>query len=413
MHTFLRALRSIKGIPGGNRRLDQAEGKRLMGKRGPMDMQQQLTPRQSLVLSTFYAMPETRVVFPKSERGGIWEEFKRRGDVKELDNLRIKCPALAIEIERARDSESHIQSAVFSECSYAQTLANQLQLNNFHDIRETSDSVLPTATVRILRESGLAARYAYLNHDKSTVLIQAGGHGGIDSLLISNHHNEAIRLEFKEPHAKTSEPDLPRYGEDGLLRVDEAWLSKYPQFKDMVTEQVRQELNFFMAAGSNINDFTPMSVERAVRDNYQGAKFADVFLTEDERGYLTLIPSTDASTFGRLKGEIRPAGRNPYPVWTPGALAQVIREKGGEVTHDLVSMPLSAMTPASPRGGTGISRYKLNPLFFVYEEDAQVDMSQVRFSIHNVRQLKPTISAHMDFRGMDVHEVREFYLGGQ
>ena len=33
-------------------------------------------------------------------------------------------------------------------------------------------------------------------------------------------------IEFKEPGAKTSEPDLPKYGEDGFLVVNDKWLEK-------------------------------------------------------------------------------------------------------------------------------------------------------------------------------------------
>lgn len=371
------------------------------------------TNRQSFAMNAFYAMPETRVVFSKSERQDVWNEFKTTGSVSQLPQIRQKCPALAAEIDRAYLSDSLIQSAVFSECSYAQTLATKLRLTSFLDLRDAPSTTLPSETRLILDTHAITARYAYLNDDKSIALIQAGGHNGIDALLISHQHNEVIRLEFKEPAAKTSEPDLPQYGEDGLLRVDQAWLTKNPQFHDMVMDQANSRLNFFDVAGSNINDFAPESIERAVRENYQGEKFADLFLTEDSDGFLTLIPSTDASKWADLKGEIRPAGRNHYKVWTPGALDQVIRERGGQYSQDLVSIPLTSLATAAPRGGTGISRYKLHPFFFVKAKDARVELSQVRFNIRSIRQIRPTISAHMYFTGLNVRKVKDFYLGGQ
>ena len=67
----------------------------------------------------------------------------------------------------------------------------------------------------LLKSYSLVPRYVYYNSDKSRMLIQAGGCNGIDSALITVMDLNIYTIEFKEQGAKASEPDLPKYGEDG------------------------------------------------------------------------------------------------------------------------------------------------------------------------------------------------------
>ena len=98
--------------------------------------------------------------------------------------------------------------------------------------------------------------------DGRRMLIQAGGCGGVDSALITVFDLKIFTIEFKEPGAKTSEPDLPKYGEDGILKITEEFLAQYPQFSAMLYEQAG--LNFFEVMGSNVNDFSPESINQAI-----------------------------------------------------------------------------------------------------------------------------------------------------
>ena len=72
--------------------------------------------------------------------------------------------------------------------------------------------------------------------------------------------------------------------------------------------------------GSNVHDFDPRSVNAAVTKNYQAKKFADVLCTEDKDTRLVMLPINQAQLWAKTEGEIRPAGRNHYAVWTPNAL---------------------------------------------------------------------------------------------
>ena len=193
-------------------------------------------------MQEFYSINPTKVIFNKTERRVLWDKATKR--VKDLDffELNKRCPALAHQIKRSYESGNNIQSAVFSECVYAQTFANMMQLTRFVNCFE-EDNFIPSSVKSLLSSYHLVPRYVYSTVDKRRMLIQAGGCDGIDSALITVIDLAIYTIEFKEQGAKTSEPDLPKYGEDGALVITEKWLKANPQFEAMLNEQ--KGLNFF------------------------------------------------------------------------------------------------------------------------------------------------------------------------
>lgn len=239
------------------------------------------------------------------------------------------------------------------------------------------------------------------------MLIQAGGCNGIDSALISVVDLNIYTIEFKEPGAKTSEPDLPKYKENGLLFVTNKFLMSYPQFKEMLDEQ--KDLNFFDVMGSNINNFSKESINIAVSNNYT-KKYADVICTEDKEGYLVMIPVNQISLWAKIEGEIRPAGRNHYDVWTPQKLKYFLLEKNAKITNNKVSVSKDKLSARKERGGDGkLSGYKINPLFFVYLDDCEIKGQDVIFSFSSIRQLNPTIAGKMYFKNLKYDNLKNYY----
>ena len=367
-----------------------------------------LTKPQAEVLKEFYSRPKTPVIFVKAKRKQIWDEFKTSRVIPNLD-LENKCPALLSELNKAIASGNLVQSAVFSECVYAQTLANMLALTHFYNFSKSPDSV-PASILKLIQSYHLTPRYIYKSPDGQRMLIQAGGNAGVDSALISVHDNNVFTIEFKEPGAKTSEPDLPGYGEDGNLAVTPEYIGRNPQFETMLREQLEKGLNFWKVMGSNVNDFTLEAIQVAVADNYAAKKYADVICVEDRNGYLTMLPANQVGLWSITQGEIRPAGRNSYAVWTPKALEGFIAQMGGSIDQGMVTLPHHAVTTASQRGGDDeISRYKLNSLFFVRVESAKVVGGNLYFKLEDVKQLKPTIAAKMFFTHLEVERVHVHY----
>ena len=367
-----------------------------------------LNDNQRKVLKEFYGLPPSKVIFTKSERDQIWDVFKSKREMPPL-NLEERCPALYWELNKALESGNRVQSAVFSECVYAQTLANMLGLTNFFNYTASPDS-LPETVGNSIASSNLRPRYIYKSRESDRLLIQAGGNAGVDSALVSINQNETFAIEFKEPGAKTSEFDLPAYGEDGQLVVDQEFLLRSPQFVEMLGEQLERGLNFWDVMGSNVNAFSAEAIRVAVSENYSSEKYADVICVEDKDALLTMLPAHEVGFWSNTQGEIRPAGRNAYRVWTPKALENFILEAGGRIESGKVIISEERVGTASRRGGgSEIGRYKINPLFFVKVEHVKNVDGQLYFSLDKVKQLKPTIAAKMFFTELEFAKVQRHY----
>ena len=366
-----------------------------------------LTKIQTEIMKEFYSVGTTKVIFDKRERKALWNKASKRLTNINFSQLVEKCPALLHQIMVSYDSGNNIQSAVFSECVYAQTLADMLNLTEFINCSEKTDC-MPKNVQSLLEKYCLVPRYVYVNKDKTRMLIQAGGCRGVDCALINVADLTIYMIEFKEAGAKTSEPDLPKYGEDGKLRITAEFLCKYPQFEDMLKEQ--ENLNFFANMGNNIHNFSDESIDNAVSNNYNNKKYAAVICTEDCNGNLVMLPADEITKWATTEGEIRPAGRNHYKVWTPLALKKFLSELGANISGNTVTVAISKLSERRERGGAGkISGYKINPLFFVYKEYCTFSNNEITFDISKVRQLNPTIAGKMFFNNLHHSEVYEYY----
>ena len=375
-----------------------------------MEYVSSLNEEQKEVLLNFYAKEPAKVSFKTSERKKIWDEFKVNRDIEKYRFLEKTSPALFSELNKALMNNKNVQPAVFSECVYAQAFADKYELSIFENHLEGIGNDFNFENIKIEQVENLTVRYSYSRPDKTLKLVQAGGASGVDCALISYEKMFATMLELKEPYARTSAPDLPKYGEDGYLITNTKFEEEYPQFKSMLEDQIKNKFNIFDHVGNNFSDFSKESIETAVKENYAGDKFADFICTEDASGLLVLIPSVDIPRWAKLEGELRPTGRNSYPVWTPKKLNEVLIEKGATISGNKVNMPLSIFKKSKARGGQKISRYKISPLFFVRSEDVEVTDSNVFFSIEAVRQNIPDITTKINLKKIQYSGLKEFYI---
>lgn len=370
-----------------------------------------LTTLQKNLLARFYNAKDTKISLDKAQRDSIWNDFVERRDIKDLRVLSENHPALYAEIARALSKGKNIQPAVFSECIYSQELARIFNLKEFKDYLDVGRQKIEFPDVDSSILESLTVRYSYKNPANSDILLQAGGANGVDCAFYSKVENALAMIELKEPYARTSDPNLPKYGEDGFIISSDKFERKYPQLVPMLEEHIAKNLNAFEHLGSNVNSFNPENIEKAVSENYSGAKFADFICTEDDEGHLVMIPSSDVSRWAILEGEIRPSGRNKAKVWTPIRLQAVLRERGAGIKSSKVTMPLSSFKTSNKRGGSQISRYKIDPSFFVYKKNIEIKGEFVHFDLSSVNQLIPSITAKMNFKGLKLAEVKSYYQG--
>ena len=81
-----------------------------------------LTKLQKEIMQEFYSIAQTKVIINKTERNELWKLATKRSADLDLQTLKTKCPALEHQIQKSYAQGNNIQSAVFSECVYAQTL---------------------------------------------------------------------------------------------------------------------------------------------------------------------------------------------------------------------------------------------------------------------------------------------------
>jgi hypothetical protein len=361
-------------------------------------------------MGQFYKVPLTKVLFAKKIRKETEKQFASTARHPGLD-LESLCPAMHIEFNKAISSGNNLQQAIFSECVYAQTLANMFGLTDFYHY-PGKPARLPESALRLLTLNHLNPRYVFASPNGKTALVQAGGNTGIDAALISIEANEIFTIEFKEPNAKTSEPDIPfAYDESGELSVPHSFINNYPQFSRMLDEQSNLNLNFWDVRGTNVKNFTTSSIEHAVSENYTGTKFADVVCVEDKTGALTMLPANQLQIWAKTKGELRPVGRNSLAVWTPDKLRSDLEACDAKITGNRVEVLVTKAVKAFERGssGTKLSRYKFGDVFFVRVSDCEIVGAHMYFNLEDVRQTKPTISAHMNFNKLKASEVVEYY----
>lgn len=369
-----------------------------------------LSKAQKSVLASFYNNPKLKIAVKKNERAVIWKNFKKNRNLNEYAYLEKQIPAFFSELNKAVSTEKNLQPAVFSECVYAQALAQQFSLTNFTNMIESKEVNFHNETMKTIKSTGLSVRYCYWNSDQSNFLFQAGGAGSVDCALISQIEKNLTMIEFKEPYARTSEPDLPKYGEDGYLVSSPEFDRDYPQFKFMLQEHINNKFNIFDHLGSNEGSFSAESIEYAVLTNYSGSKFADIIVTEDQSGYLVMLPTEHIARWATLEGEIRPSGRNPYRVWTPKKLIKTLKEIDAVIEDNIVQVPASNLRSTKERGGNRISRHKISPLFFVRPSEIDFHGDKATFNLNSVEQLNPSITAKMKFKGLKVDDVSKFYL---
>jgi hypothetical protein len=368
-----------------------------------------LTDLQKKVLAKFYSAPNKKLSYDQVQRRRIWDNFVKTRKITDLEEIKVKTPALYEEVARALVKGKNIQSAVFSECVYTQELARIFALGDFENNVEKGRPQIDFSKLENSKFNELTIRYTYHNTDKTNFLFQAGGAGGVDCALYSKIDNEVSMIELKEPYARTSDPNLPKYGEDGILLKSERFAKKYPQLMPMLEEQLDSGLNVFDHLGSNVSNFSPVNIEKAVSENYSGEKFADFICTEDESGFLVMLRSKDVSRWATLEGELRPSGRNKAKVWTPRRLVAVLEAKGARISDSKVEILSSELKPANARGGSQVSRQKIDPAFFIYLKDLKEVGPNSIFDIKNVWQLIPSITAKMNFKGLKLGDVKSYY----
>lgn len=314
------------------------------------------------------------------------------------------------EIKRQLKDKKQLQTGTICECVLAQTIANMYNLNCFADIFHTYVRDLPANILNRLRgdNNKILCRYIYYNkNDLTTFLIQYGNPTRYDADLYLD--NKIVKLEFKDRVARAGERETA-YDENGKLIYDEKFATQNSEYIPLI-EKFNSETNMIDLDG-NYKNFDEKSKRGILKSYFDNLGF-EAFVSIDNKNQLIAITkdcveTQDGLEILSLKGsEIRNSGKNPYAVFTPILLETSINKINGIMDGEDVIIPVENMLDRKNNGK--ITGKKINRLFFVFLKDIKKEGENYVFKLNKVRQLKPTLSAHVRVI-ITKEELSQYYI---
>ena len=307
-----------------------------------------------------------------------------------------KIKGVNAEVERQFKSKKLLQEGTLCECVLAQTIAKIYNLNDFADLFHTYIRELPANIIYSLRddENKILCRYLYYNKDNpNTFLIQYGNPTKYDADLYIN--NQIVKLEFKDKFARIGEKET-EYNEEGKLIYTEEFATKNPVYLPIINKFNKEKNLIDLSTNYPLYD---EEIRKSIFKAYFKNLGFDVLVSLDDSNQLIAITEDcidlpEEKKMISLDGsEIRRAGKNDYTVFTPKLLQKSITDIKGIIKDDTVSIPIANMENRIYKGK--LTGKKINHLFFVTLEKIENKDDKYIFSLNDVRQLKPTLSAHM------------------
>jgi len=311
-----------------------------------------------------------------------------------------KSHSALAEFEKQYNRNLALQPAILTECFISQTLANILGLNNFLDADENEENIPGNLLMALIRSKGgdleaATPRYIYYNDNSSIVLLQYGDSSSIDAVFVKNGYR--VRLEIKEEKAKLGEYDL-NYNEEGVLIPTRNIINNHPEYIKFI-DVFNNTTDMFSHMGSNfkIGSYLEDDLLNSIVDRVFALGRIDLYILQKGNKIFAVPSNNLLKCVDVTKGsEIRTAGRNSYAVFTPDRLMTFIHEQGGTIENNIVTLAYDQDNETEARGGTRISRYKINSLFFVPYQFVTIENNFVSFDLTKVKQNKATIAIHLN-----------------
>ena len=320
-----------------------------------------------------------------------------------------KVKSVKCELERQFYLKKRLQSGTLCECVMAETIAKMYNLDCFADIFHTYIRDLPANIIYKLRDDNnrILCRYIYYNkNDKDNFLIQYGNPTRYDADLYLS--DKIVKIEFKDRIARAGEKET-EYDEYGKLIYTADFALENPDYIPLI-EAFNEKYNLVDIEGNykiKDDDF-----KKAILKSYFKNLGFEILVSIDENNQLIAITEDcidmpSGREFISLAGsEIRRAGKNKYKVFTPELLKRSINKIDGKITNDIVSIPIDNMTDRINKGK--ITGKKISHLFYVPIGRFNIDNGNCIFLIKDVKQLKPTLSAHMQITA-DINTLIDYY----
>lgn len=246
--------------------------------------------------------------------------------------------------------------------------------------------------------------------------------------IISHSDTTNCRCEYQHPHRPIV---IKQYG--GCQYLDgEIWNGESLIRRFEVKQKIARNMDNDLSVDTNGNllipnilqdkwqDYAPFINSINVWDwvNKGNIKLNDVeSMRKIAHLYLMKYPNTDILIWGdnglyllsaenyfqhsnTKNSEIRPFGKNARKAYSIDKLNFYIKQKCGNVTNNIITLPSSTVEYKKGRGTTEITRCVINSAFFVRIQDVTINGDTVCFAYDKVQEKRPNISIHMTFEEM-------------
>lgn len=334
----------------------------------------------------------------KHDKYLLFEDFENAFPLEFLDFTKSKSAYQ--EIKKQFLAQKGLQPCILTECFVAQTIANNLNLNQYIDLDDNPN--VPAQLISTIFSAqgysdGSTFRYCYYNDHFDALVFQCGASGTVD--VVFTKYNLSIRIEVKEQTSKLEECDITGlYDENGHLIVSHKFQSERLKYVPYVL-MFNALTNVFDMEGHNFK-ISQYLTDNKVKDIISDAldiKVVDVFILVVNNKLVPVL-SKYLFDFVTFEGsEIRTAGRNYGKVFTPNFAKQKIISMGGTIDElGNVNMPYDPSLRVKGRGLDIYNRYGIGSLLFVKLENTQIIDDRIYFKFEDVCQKKPSISIHLN-----------------
>lgn len=353
------------------------------------------------ILTKIYDKP-TELLLSKKETEYIKECLKNKVDYNSFTSFYHADKILAktansvqgvkLEIQRSFLEGKLMQSGMMHECNVLATFASIFNLNKVCNL-QYDDVKLHSDIIKNIPDN---ARYVYYNKDIfDTYLFHLGGPTNIDAYFY--YKGILYKIEIKDRRARSGEVDVVSYTEQGKLNINDEFIEKHGEYIPFI-EDFNNSNNIIEHMGHNI--LLSSNKKKDVMLRYFEKNDIDLILTVTSKNELVALTKDDADLIDTSNSEIRTAGKNSIPLFTPELFKKIITEKGATLIdneNETYIIDKTKLIPRIRRGSVNsVSGYKFSNFFFIRNGKFKyLNDGNISFSLKDVLQLKPTISVHM------------------
>ena len=287
-----------------------------------------------------------------------------------LKTLVAECPSVIIALKEAFQ-QHNLQPSILTEYAAFSILAQKLGLNT------------------IIKPNSTTCRCIYTRPQRDIELRQYGGCQNLDGEIYK--YNQLVRrLEVKQKEARTMDSDLGVV-KNGHIEVRDDIKETWAEYVPFI-----ENINFWDHLGHNIK-LNNIDINKQIASAYLKKYGYIEMLIFGDKGLYYMSASEYMQHLSYNKSEIRTCGKNATAIYNIDVFMNWLMANQGNNVNGIITLPFKNVVPSIARGGTYVSRYKMNYIFWVPAEKAKIQGDYISFPKSALKENKPNASIHAVF----------------